>query len=231
MACYAGLSGWAYPEWRGPFYPAGTTGSRMLPHYALHFNTVEVNNTFYRMPSADAIAAWCDQVPPDFRFSFKAHRAITHRKQFAATTDIFDRFADLLAVVGPRLGPVLFQFDTIADVDQLTDFLGSAKSRFSRVAVEFRHNSWFSEAAFDALRAADVALCRTETDDGSSHTVPASFSYVRLRRTTYSPGELHDRLAALHSLAATHDVYAYLKHDVENAVLLRQASPAPKTLL
>lgn len=224
MSLFIGLSGWAYPEWRGSFYPLKEPAARMLGFYAQHFNTVEVNNTFYRMPSAEALAAWCNQVPPDFRFAFKAHRAITHRKRFADTGDFVDRFCDLLAPLDSRVGPVLFQFETIADVPQLSDFLVAMRPRFKRIVVEFRHASWFTDAAFDVLRANDVALCQTETDDGCDPTVRASgFSYLRLRKSTYSAAALDERLGQLQASAAGgHDVFCYLKHDAQNAVLLRE---------
>src|SRR5262249_49269920 len=142
--------------------------------------------------------------------------------QFAATNDMFDRFAELLHGAGARLGPVLFQFETIADVPQLADFLGAARARFGRVVAEFRHQSWFSPATYDVLAAADVPLCRTETDDGQAPVVTGpTFSYLRLRRSAYTVETLQARLAELGTLAGAHDVFAYMKHDVENAVLLR----------
>jgi uncharacterized protein YecE (DUF72 family) len=225
VALFAGLSGWAYPEWRPDFYPAGLSPSRMLPAYAEVFGTVEVNNTFYRTPAPEAIAGWRDQAPPDFLFSVKASRAITHRKRFADTGELLERFAELLRILGDRLGPVLFQFQTIADVAQLRDFLGQARSHFPRVVAEFRHPSWMTDETFEVLRSVDAALCATETDDGSDpHIAAHGFSYVRLRRTAYTAEELAGRLAALRELSAgDHDVFAYLKHDVENAVLLRAA--------
>jgi len=223
VALYAGLSGWAYPEWRPAFYPAGMPTAKMLPFYAGSFNTVEINNTFYRTPKPEAIVGWCSQVPPHFRFSVKVHRAITHRKGFAATTEFFDANVELLKTIGPLLGPVLFQFETIADVPQLADFLVTVKRHFARVVVEFRHPSWLTDATFDALRAADVAMCQTETDDGCDPDVSATgFSYLRLRRSSYTAAELRGRLDALRVLAAERDAFVYLKHDVENAVLLRQ---------
>ena len=194
----------------------------MLAFYASHFDTVEINNSFYRMPNPEAVRAWTDQAPPGFLFSFKAHRAITHRKRFAEGSEFLDRFAELLTIVGSHLGPVLFQLDTIADVPQLADFLAMAKARFGRVVVEFRHKSWFADATYDVLRGAGVAMCQTETDEGTDPQLDASdFAYRRLRRSSYSAAELGDRLAELRTLAAGREVFAYLKHDAANAVLLR----------
>ncbi len=221
MTLYLGLSGWAYETWRGPFYPKSTPLNQMLAAYATYFTTVEINNTFYRTPTSAAISGWCSQVPPEFRFSCKAHRAITHKKRFADVTDFFDRYADLLLEFGTKLGPVLFQFETIADPPQLADFLGVVTGRFQRVVAEFRHPTWFSKETFAVLQAADVALCATETDEGSDPVVPTSFTYVRLRRSEYTAGEMSDRVIGLRRRAADQDVYAYAKHDAANAVLLR----------
>jgi len=222
VTLFAGMSGWAYPDWQGSFYPAKLATAKMLPFYAGVFNTVEVNNTFYRMPPPEAVASWRDQAPPDFRFSFKAHRAITHRKRFADDTEVLDRFAELMQVVGDRLGPVLFQFDTIADVPQLEDFLAVATTRFARVVVEFRHKSWFTDACFDLLRRTGVALCQTETDDGADPVLDSpTFAYRRLRRSAYTLQDVEQHLAALRRLAPDRDVFAYFKHDAANAVLLR----------
>jgi uncharacterized protein YecE (DUF72 family) len=233
MSLYAGLSGWAYPEWRSAFYPARLPTPRMLGFYAQAFTTVEVNSTFYGIPKLNAIAGWCEQVPPTFRFAFKAHRAITHRRRFADTTDFLERFAEPIQGVGHRLGPVLFQFETIADVSQLAEFLGRVKGYFPRVVAEFRHPSWLTEATYDVLRAGGVAMCQTETDEGCGPGVPATgFSYLRLRRSDYTAVDLENRLRALQKLSAPeHDVFVYLKHDAVNAVLLRDAGiallPAP----
>ncbi len=198
----------------------------MLAYYARHFRAVEVNNTFYRLPGPEVIARWCELVPPGFRFAFKAPGAITHRKRFAGTGEIVTRFADLVAVAGTRLGPVLFQLDTVADVDQLAEFAALVKLRFPRIVFELRHPSWLVEPVFDLMRAHDVGLCQTETDDGCDPPLPAkSFAYARLRKQAYTAAELRDRLARLEALAAGgRDVFAFLKHDVENAVLLREIS-------
>src|SRR5690348_8111617 len=102
---HLGTSGWSYPEWKGAFYPSRIAGGEMLPFYARHFSTVEINNSFYRMPDPEAVRTWAEQAPPGFLFSFKAHRAITHRKRFAGSSEFLDRFADLVASVGSRLGP------------------------------------------------------------------------------------------------------------------------------
>jgi uncharacterized protein YecE (DUF72 family) len=223
VALFAGMSGWAYPGWRGDFYEPGEPSGHMLTAYAEHFRTVEINNPFYRMPKDDVLAGWTTQVPPDFTFAIKANRRITQTKRPADGADAIAWFCDRLAAVGPHLGPVLFQLESRADLAQLVGFLALVRPRLARVVIEFRHPSWLTDEAFDILRAKDVALCQTETDDGSDPYIPASdFSYVRLRKSSYTAPELQERLNGLELLAgSSHDVYCYLKHEVENAVLLR----------
>ena len=228
---FAGMSGWAYPEWRGGFYPANEPPGGMLAFYARQFKSVEINNTYYRMPSASALAGWSEQVPPEFQFAFKANRGITRTKEFASREDLVIRFCDLVTAVGPHLGPVLFQLESRADVPQLSEFLAMVRPRLKRIVVEFRHKSWFTDATFDVLRANDVALCQTESEDGRDPAVSArDFSYIRLRKSSYTLEDLGERMRQLEAAAgAEHDVFCYLKHDVQNAVLLRQLGTVSKT--
>lgn len=214
---YLGTSGWAYAEWKGKLYPEKIRPEEMLPFYSRHFDTVEVNNSFYRMPAPDAVAKWRDTVPDGFRFAYKAFRGIVHRKRFADGTELLDRFAELLEPVGPRLGPVMFQFETIADVDQLKTFLGNAKARFEKVVVEFRHPSWLTEATFNVLREADIAMCQTETDNECAPLLPAgNFAYLRLRKSDYTEAELKAWKHKLDAMvAAGRDVYCFFKHESE----------------
>jgi uncharacterized protein YecE (DUF72 family) len=223
MGLFAGMSGWAYPGWRGDFYAPGESSAHMLAAYAEHFGTVEVNNTFYRMPKQEVLATWVGQVPSAFTFSIKANRRITQTKRPADGADAIAWFCDQLSAVGSRLGPVLFQLESRSDLEQLDGFLALVRPRLARIVIEFRHASWLTDQAFDILRSHNAALCQTETDDGNDPYVPASdFSYVRLRKSTYTAAELSERLERLAKLAEpNHDVFCYLKHEVENAVLLR----------
>jgi uncharacterized protein YecE (DUF72 family) len=224
MTLFAGMSGWAYPDWKGAFYPPGEASAGMLGYYSQQFTSVEINNTYYRMPSTSALESWAAQVPDGFMFAFKANRGITRTKEFATKTDLVGRFCDLLESVGPHLGPVLFQFESRADPPQLAEFLVAIRPRLQRIVVEFRHASWYTEEAFDILRRNDVALCQTETDKSCDPLISASdFSYVRLRKSAYTLDEVRERMGGLESLARPgHDVFCYLKHDGENAVLLRE---------
>jgi uncharacterized protein YecE (DUF72 family) len=227
MTLFAGMSGWAYKEWQGGFYARDLAASEMLPAYARVFNTVEINNTYYRMPAAASLAGWVGRVSNGFRFSFKANQGITRSKEFASRGDRLQFFCKQIEAVGKHLGPVLFQFESRADLTQLAEFLKIARPLLSRIVVEFRHKSWFTDEVYDMLRVNGVALCQTETDAGCDPLVSApDFSYVRLRKSAYTPDEVRKRLGQLRSMAADdHDVYCYLKHDVENAVILRDLQP------
>jgi uncharacterized protein YecE (DUF72 family) len=227
MALFAGMSGWAYPEWRGAFYAPKEPSTGMLGTYSQHFNSVEINNTYYRMPSASALTGWAAQVPAPFQFAFKANQGITRTKDFASRGDLIARFCDLLADVGGHLGPVLFQLEARADPPQLSEFLALVRPRLKRVVMEFRHKTWFTDEVFDSLRSNDVALCQTETDKGTDPLISAiDFTYIRLRKSSYTLAELEQRIGGLQEMAESgHDVYCYLKHDVENAVLLRELHP------
>jgi uncharacterized protein YecE (DUF72 family) len=223
VTLFVGMSGWAYPEWRGAFYPAGLASVEMLPAYAAVFGTVEINNTYYRMPAAATLAGWANRVPSEFRFSFKANQGITRSKEFANRGDRLNWFCHQIEATGEHLGPVLFQFESRADLPQLATFLELARPLVQRIVVEFRHKSWFTDGTYELLRAQGVALCQTETDAGCDPLVSApDFSYVRLRKSAYTSDEVRERLNGLRETAvAGRDVFCYLKHDVENAVLLR----------
>jgi uncharacterized protein YecE (DUF72 family) len=223
MTLFVGMSGWAYPEWRGAFYTPGLASGEMLLAYAAVFGTVEINNTYYRMPAAATLEGWADRVPANFRFAFKANQGITRSKEFASRGDRLNWFCKQIESTGSHLGPVLFQFESRADLPQLATFLEMARPLLNRIVVEFRHKSWFSEETYEMLRAHGVALCQTETDTGCDPLVSApDFSYVRLRKSAYTRDDVKERLSGLQAIAsAGHDVFCYLKHDVENAVLLR----------
>ena len=190
MKTFVGTSGFAYKPWKGKFYPGGLPDKEMLAFYAARFGTVEINNTFYRMPGDSVLARWCEQVPESFSFSIKASRAITHHARLKpqagdAVAFLFRR----LEVLGDRLGPVLFQLppNLKLDLPRLRDFLAMLPAG-PRIAVEFRHLSWFDEAVFDALRERDAALCVADGElEGEVPFVStASWGYLRLRAVDYT---------------------------------------------
>ena len=160
---WIGTSGWHYPHWVGPFYPDGTRAADMLGWYATCFPTVEVNNTFYRLPPAATFRAWRDAVPRGFVFACKASRYLTHLKKLNVprrSVSMFFRRADVL---GDRLGPVLFQLPPRwhRNAERLRAFL-KALPAGHRMAFEFRDESWLAPEVFDLLAAHDAACCAWE---------------------------------------------------------------------
>ena len=167
-----GTSGYNYPEWKGSFYPADLPASKFLPFYASRFPTVEINYTFYRMPTPAIVAGWCGQVPPGFRFTLKAPRRITHDRKLRAA-EVADPLAAFLRAageLGPRLGALLFQLPPTfrKDVGVLNEFL-SLLPPGAPAAFEFRHDSWLDDEVFDALRRRRAAVhCRQRDADTPS---------------------------------------------------------------
>jgi uncharacterized protein YecE (DUF72 family) len=196
MRVRAGTSGYSYKEWKGSFYPADLPAADMLPFYAKRFSTVEINNTFYRMPTEKILVSWAAQVPEGFAFVLKASRRITHIKRLK---DVGDDLAYLLktaAVLGAKRGPLLFQLPPQFSKKHLAvvrDFLGLLPSD-GQWAFEFRHQSWFDDEVFALLREHNVALCLADADD--ELTIPfvatANWGYLRLRRPEYSDRDLGD---------------------------------------
>jgi uncharacterized protein YecE (DUF72 family) len=219
MKIRVGTSGYSYKEWKGTFYPEDLPAAKMLPYYAERFDSVEVNNTFYRMPEAKTVAKWETQVPDWFTFVLKAPQRITHFKQLAGAEDDVRHLFDVAESLGPKLGPVLFQLPPYArkDVEKLRAFL-AALPPARRVAFEFRHHSWFDEEVYTALRARDAALCLADTDevaDPASLVVPtASWGYLRLRRSEYAPGELAAWASRVEAQSWS-DAYVFFKHEDE----------------
>lgn len=195
MRVIVGTSGYSYKEWKGNFYPEGLPAAKMLPFYAEHFDSVEINNTFYRMPEAKTLARWASEVPDRFTFVLKAPQRITHQKKLADAGEDIRYFFEAATELGSKLGPVLFQLPPYLrrDVPRLRDFI-SILPRNARIAFEFRHDSWADDAVYEALRERDAALCAADTDevtDPESVLIPtASWGYLRLRRTNYGEGDL-----------------------------------------
>jgi len=217
MRILVGTSGWAYKEWKGAFYPADLPADEMLRYYAERLPTVEINNSFYRMPKEAVLLEWAAQVPPEFRFVLKASRRITHINRLADGDDSLGYFLRTVNVLGDKLGPTLFQCPPSLrkDLGRLNDFLGRVP-RTWRAALEFRHDSWFTDEVYDALRSHDVALVAVDEDDGGAPLVPtASWGYLRLRRTTYQRDELAawaDRIRG----QPWQEAFAFLKHEEDS---------------
>ena len=218
---FVGTSGFAFKEWKGSFYPADLKDAKMLDYYGEHFRSVEINNTFYRMPRESVLADWAARVPDDFRFVLKASRQITHFTRLKEQQPIEYLVAKSAALEAKR-GPIFLQLppNMKKDVERLRTFLGWVPDGV-RAAFEFRHESWHDEDVFAALRARNAALCISHADDesGALETpfVPtADWAYLRLRKETYDPGEL-EAWAARIAAPDWGDVFAFFKHEDEGA--------------
>jgi uncharacterized protein YecE (DUF72 family) len=219
MLIHVGTSGWSYKEWKGSFYPADLPSDDMLRYYATRLPTVEINNSFYRIPKEKVLLEWADQVPAEFRFVLKASRRITHINRLANEDGSLEYFLRTVNVLGARLGPTLFQCPPSLrkDMARLRDFLALVP-RTWRAAMEFRHASWFTDEVYDALRGHDIALVAVEEDEGEGAGAPlvptASWGYLRLRRTDYGEDALKAWVQRIRG-QPWEEAYAFLKHDEE----------------
>ena len=213
---WIGTSGFQYPEWKGTFYPETLSAAKMLPYYAEHFPTSEINYSFYRVPAVSTVTRWNTETPARFRFSFKAPRVITHVKKLRDCADVLNRFQESIQTLDTKLGVVLFQLPPNfgRDVSLLSDFLAGIP-RDGRCAFEFRHPSWFTDETFTVLRSANAALCIAESDSLETPVeVTANFGYFRLRKAAYSTAEMK-RWAEIieRQNAKAQDVFVYFKHE------------------
>lgn len=216
MTVQAGASGYSFKEWKGTFYPATVRADAMLTFYAQHLPTVELNNTFYALPRIENIERWCAQVPASFRFAIKAPAAITHRARLKPScAEDLAAFYAALAMFGRRRGPVLFQLppNLRKDLPRLTDFLARLPAGH-RAAIEFRHDSWFDDPVYDALREASAALCLSEREDQSVPPLveTTDWGYLRLRRETYTRRDLARWLARCRA-TAWKSAHVYFMHE------------------
>jgi uncharacterized protein YecE (DUF72 family) len=216
MPLRAGTSGFSYKEWKGGFYPDGSKPDDWLSFYASKLPAVEINNTFYRMPSRKVIEGWARQVPETFRFVIKSTRRITHFKRLRGVEDELDFLQQNLEVLGDRLGAVLFQLPPKMpkDLPRLQEFLMQVP-RTWRVVVQFGDTRWLQADVFDALRSENVALCLTDEEKKATPLVStADWGVVRLRHAAYTPEELATWLERFTQLGWK-DVYAFFKHETD----------------
>ncbi len=189
----------------------------MLRHYATRLPTVEINNSFYRIPKEKVLLEWAEQTPAEFRFVLKASRRITHINRLADEDGSLDYFLRTANVLGEKLGPTLFQCPPSLkkDMGRLRDFL-SKVPRTWRAALEFRHQSWFDPEVYEALTAHDIALVGVDEDDGATPLVPtATWGYLRLRKTQYGDAELGDWATRIGS-QPWREAFVFLKHDEDS---------------
>jgi uncharacterized protein YecE (DUF72 family) len=187
-AIWVGTSGFSYKEWKPIFYPKELSDKQFLQYYSSRLNSVEIDYTFYRMPTAKTLEGWKAATPENFRFTLKASQQITHWQRLKVPSDALDYWLSVVPGLESRLGMVLYQLPPFfkCDVQKLETFL-SVLPRGIRSAFEFRHESWFIEDIYRLLKKHDVALCIHDADD---HTTPmeltSSFTYIRLRRSEYT---------------------------------------------
>jgi uncharacterized protein YecE (DUF72 family) len=218
MTIWVGTSGYNYPEWKGSFYPATLPAAKMLPYYAARFPTVEINYTFYRMPTEKLVGGWAAQTPSPYRVTLKAPRRITHDSRLKNCGELVKAFCGVAGTLGDKLGALLFQLPPNAkkDVSLLDAFLDDLPPKVC-AAFEFRHASWLDDEIFDRLAARNLALCVADSEKMSAPVrVTAEYAYFRLRDEGYTPDDIvrwADTIAR--ATSACRDVFVYFKHEEE----------------
>lgn len=221
MAVYTGTSGWSYKEWKGAFYPDDLADGDMLSYYADRLGSVEVNNTFYRMPRREVLEGWAEQVPEGFRFVLKASRRITHQAKLGDDAgDALDYLVGNARVLGDRLGAFLFQ--TPPWLKQDTGLLEAFVARIPegvQAAFEFRSTSWFDDATYRVLADAGQALVIAHTGDADKDPPlvrTADWGYARLRQPAYTDDELAEWAGRLTEQGWS-DLFVFFKHEDDAA--------------
>ena len=213
----AGASGYSFKEWRGVFYPDKMDADAMLPFYAERLPSVEINNTFYRMPRTSMLEHWVQITPPGFRFAIKASRRITHigRLKAESVADSVEYLYKNLASLGDKRGPVLFQLppNLKKDLPRLTAFLAQLPADH-RAAFEFRNDTWFAEDVYESLKGAGASLCFSEREDDAPPPLveTAPWGYVRLRLENYSDDALAQWAGRMRA-TGWQEIYAYFMHE------------------
>jgi uncharacterized protein YecE (DUF72 family) len=225
---YIGTSGWHYDDWRGRFYPEKLPKAQWLEFYAGHFNTLELNNTFYRLPKESVFQKWHDASPEGFIFSVKVSRFITHIKRLKDCEDEVSKFMSRASFLKEKLGPILYQLPPglHRDDEILDDFL-SILPQSMRHVIEFRHESWFDEDVFEVLRRYHIGLCAFDMPKLTSPLIATTdFAYIRfhgsdsLYSSCYSDEEMKDWAEKIAKLSAKLEaVYIYFNNDVSGYAL------------
>jgi uncharacterized protein YecE (DUF72 family) len=213
---WVGTSGYNYPEWKGSFYPSDLAAAKMLPYYAARFPTVEINYTFYRMPTEKLVAGWAAQTPSPYQLTLKAPRRITHDSRLKDAGESVARFCDVALTLGDKLGTLLFQLPPFLrkDLALLDNFLPQLPAGI-RAAFEFRHVSWLDDEVFDRLASKNLAVCIADSEKLSTPVrITADYAYFRLRDEGYQADDIK-RWADVVSSSTTacRDVFVYFKHE------------------
>lgn len=232
---HIGTSGWHYKHWQGPFYAEKLGAAKMLEYYARHFDTVELNNTFYRLPPESALQSWRDSTAPNFLFAVKGSRFLTHMKKLKDPEQGLKNFFDRVEILGKKLGPILFQLPPFWDcnVERLEDFLKALPKRH-RYAFELRNASWHNAQVFELLHRHNAAFCIYEIAGFHAEVrLTADFTYVRLHgpggayQGSYEPQTLDAWAARIRGWKRKlRAIYVYFDNDqeayaVKNALDLR----------
>ena len=222
MRYYIGTSGWHYDHWRGEFYPKDMAKSRWLDFYSRHFTTVELNNSFYRLPSEKAFINWKHSSPPGFVFAVKVSRFITHIRRLRGIEEPMANFMARAQFLGGKMGPFLYQLppNMKRDIELLEDFIRILPEDTSHV-IEFRHPSWFDDRVFDLLRRNNIGFCIYDMPDCNTPVIATSdTAYLRfhgshqLYASCYSDKELVGWAKKIPELGAGM-VFAYFNNDAE----------------
>ena len=229
-----GTSGYSYPEWKGSFYPDDMKPKDMLPYYSARLSTVEINNTFYRLPSEKVLGDWARVTPEEFTFTLKASRRITHFAKLKDCGELLQTFCERAQTLGPKLGILLFQLPPYfrKDLDVFDDFL-EAMPDGVRAAFEFRHRSWLADEVYTRLAAKNLALCIADSEDSTTPVVvTADYGYLRLRDEGYKSDDIAGWTDVITEREADwNDTFVYCKHEEAGtgpafAAALREALPA-----
>lgn len=216
MKLYIGTSGFGYKAWKGKFYPNDLPAESMLSFYSEHFQSVEINNTFYRMPTPALFANWIKEVPLNFKFAVKAPRQITHNLKLKNSEKALAQFSSAVDTLNGLSGPLFFQLPPTfkKDVGRLREFLALRSEKY-QWAFEFRHQSWFDSEVFDLLAEHHIALCIADTDEDPTPFVStADWGYLRLRRFIYSDADLRKWVKRIHEQKWQH-AFIFFKHEDE----------------
>jgi uncharacterized protein YecE (DUF72 family) len=218
LAIWVGTSGYNYPEWKGSFYPETLPAAKMLPYYAERFPTVEINYTFYRTPTEKILTGWNTATPVHFRLTLKAPKAITHDRRLRDCADRVRQFFETSAVLGPKLGALLFQLppNLKKDLALFDAFLDAFPPR-ACAAFEFRHTSWLDDEVYARLRARNLALCIADSEKLSTPIeITADYAYFRLRDEGYTGDDIATWAQKLaERTSACREVFVYFKHEEE----------------
>ena len=217
MDLYVGTSGYSYKEWKGSFYPEKLAAKDMLPYYSERFRSVELNNTFYRLPQKSMVESWKEQVPDNFQFSVKASQRITHFKRLKEAAVETKYMLDIVSALGDQLGVVLYQLppNMKKDIERLELFLAHLPADI-KATFEFRHPSWFDDEVLDLLCSRNHALCVSDTDDLPVNHIDrtADWGYLRLRRVNYTKPNLKEWIKRMKAQEWS-TAFVFFKHEDE----------------